>query len=546
MRGLNAAAAVVACALLAAAAPAAAKAEARVFSYHHAEGQRSQQGHHSAHSVSQIALPDMRFASQHASVMSSTSAGAEQHLATAASMASGQHLAAAASALAHASAAAADASAVSAASQAERLQGKLARIEAQAQATAATAAHEAAQAAATATAQASAASAAAATAEAEAEVVPGVGAAETFPRAYRVEGYPGDSAVLTAKLSSPITGTYGRSYGPVSQLLGQGSGYGGFTGNVDPLGFNFQHDDVTPTGGPKGWGAATLSGLPFGAMYPARMKVRQATSVNGLSPLGITASLSDASYTLMGPKSLGPYGVDGVGDMSPGPAANLVGYGLALPTVVSAYPGYSPLSGVVTTVGSGGGGGGAAGSGQRTRGGSRVVVINAPSSGGGGAQLAGLGAALDSSGGDVNGSPSVAFLSGLPLSNGSPVNGLRLTYNPMLVTQRALYMGGGINQYNTPGVITPLGVSYPSPAFDRYASVAPVSRLGVQVHTSPLSNLLLTANIGDEMNRNRNMPRDPVTGLPLALAAALGKLNGVKGFNGGMMNPQPLPGQLPI
>lgn len=41
--------------------------------------------------------------------------------------------------------------------------------------------------------------------------------------------------------------------------------------------------------------------------------------------------------------------------------------------------------------------------------------------------------------------------------DGSPVNGVRLTYDPTLVTQRALYMQGGIGDYNTPGVFRQLG-----------------------------------------------------------------------------------------
>lgn len=505
----------------------------RVFAYHHAQGKRSQKGHNSAHSASQIALPEMRFASQHAAVESTAT----------------QHLAAASEALAR-SAQASAASATSASSA----QAVKSHAKARDQAKAAVVAKAHGTAAAEARAHSKAKSGSA-KAKSKSEAVPGGGAAEVAPKTTHVDGYPGDASVSTMKLSSPIYGSYTRNYGSVSQPLAEGSGYGGFTGNVDPTGFNFQHDDTTPTGGQRGWGASTLSGHPFGSAYPARMKVRQATSVNGLSPLGITATLSDAQYTLMGPKSLGPYGVDGIGTMSTGPGANSVGFGLALPPVMvgpavhslaNAVPGIpTTAEGVVLTS-----------SGRKNK--KHVVVINpSPRTAVPQVQLAGMGSAISSSAGPHSGqvapvgvnspngdvSTTVAQLSGRPLVNGRPINGMRLTYDPMLVTQRALYMGGGINQYGTPGVIKQLGVSYPSPAFDRYSSVVPTGKLTMQVHTTPLSSLILGANINADMQRQFLSQRDPITGLPLsvstmmggAMAPGMGAMGGGMGAMGGGM-----------
>ena len=121
-----------------------------------------------------------------------------------------------------------------------------------------------------------------------------------------------------------------------------------------------------------------------------------------------------------------------------------------------------------------------------------------------------------------------------PVQGIGNVNGIQLTYDPSMVTQRALFMQGGVNSYNTPGYVKQLGsqlslnmlsmvkrtlhlyacsstsivcpisvvvvaivagVSYPSPAFDRYESVMPGSQMAVQVGTSPLSNLLVANNV---------------------------------------------------
>ena len=210
----------------------------RAFAYHHAEGQRSQKGHHSPHSASQIAFPEApRFASQHTSITSSASSTAS----TAASAT--QQLAAAAHALARAANTATAKVVAGTAVDASKAHAR----------------HSASS-----KAQSKSKSKAAKSHKA----VPGGGSAEPGGRVTRADGYPGDATVATAKLSSPIYGSYTRNYGSVSQPLAEGSGYGGFTGNVDPTGFNFQHDDVTPTGGQRGWGASTLSGQPFGSAYP--------------------------------------------------------------------------------------------------------------------------------------------------------------------------------------------------------------------------------------------------------------------------------------
>lgn len=501
-------AAAVACSLLSAPASALQASEStfgtKVFNYHHAAGKASQRGQHSEHSASQIALPQMRFASQHATVAEGST----------------QQLAATAEALTRAAAR----SSASAESLSERTHAKLSHS------------HSRSKVGSKAKAKAKAKSEASATAEA----VPGGGAAESGPATSHINGYPGDNSVITMKLSSPIYGSYTRNYGSVSQPLTETSGYGGFTSNVDPTGFNFRHDDTTPNGGQKGWGASTLSGHPFGSTYPARMKVRQATSVNGLSPLGLTATMSDSEYTLMGPKSLGPYGVDGVGTMNTGPGANVVGVGLALPPLTA-----GPSSTVMSIPAAA-----AAGSGRKASPAkSKVVVINKPSTPQ--VQLAGMGNSFHESPGPLAGmsvseqppsggsSSSIAQLTGRPLSNGSPINGMRLTYDPMLVTQRALYMQGGINTYGTPGVIKQLGVSYPSPAFDRYASVVPTSKLSTQVHTSPLSNLLLGANINANMQRNlwaqrADMGLNPITGLPVVMDPTMMGMSSAMGMPGAM------------
>jgi hypothetical protein len=49
------------------------------------------------------------------------------------------------------------------------------------------------------------------------------------------------------------------------------------------------------------------------------------------------------------------------------------------------------------------------------------------------------------------------FLPRRPLVDGNPVNGVRFTYDPTLLTQRALFMQGGISDYNTPGMVRQLG-----------------------------------------------------------------------------------------
>lgn len=337
----------------------------KVFSYKHAKGKGSQQGHQSLHSASQIALPDpMRFKSQRSTV----SVGTAQ------------------------------------------------------------------------------------TAQAQAQVVPGMGAAETFASRSSVADQ-GDTALQTMKLSSPLYGSYAKNYGSVSQPLAPGSGYGGFTANVDPTGFNFVNDRDTPTG-PAGLGAsiAPLSGpytygggvgsVPYFNAYPANIRTAQTQTVNGLSPLGLSLGVTDSHYTLMGPKALGPYGVDTTARQPFVSGVGLVGTPLTGGNPGFVVPSFTANGAIPTTN-------------PRT-----------------------FGATPGAAAG-------VAQLTGRPVINGNVLNGVGLTYDPNLLTQRQMAMQGGLNRYNTPGLVRQLGVSYPSPTADRYSSVPSGSHFSLQVNTSP-------------------------------------------------------------
>jgi hypothetical protein len=252
--------------------------------------------------------------------------------------------------------------------------------------------------------------------------------------------------------SMPMYGSFGRTFGPIGGPATSGSGMGGPSAWVDPRGFSMDWNRTKQMDMGNGKGVLPGFGKPIfpGSAFPSHI-----TGLSGANSYG------SPPFTGKPVSALGPYGPFTVEDDM------LASNGYKLNTTLMGPLPFGPYGGSPYVPFSGGQlpqqAGMMAGSGMIPHMNGMMGGMMGQGSNPGAGMMGGLQGPMAGFGG---GAPMVGSLPGQVFP------GLHPTHNPFTAMHHATqFVNMGEGMAPPPGLTTPMGLGYPSPASDRYGSV---------------------------------------------------------------------------